>query len=52
VEEDLLVGVEGVDDEREELVDLGLEGEGLSLRCRGCSRSGAGKEKRASTPRL
>jgi hypothetical protein len=35
-EEDLLVGVEGVDDEREELVDLGLEGEGLGLRRHGC----------------
>ena len=35
-EEDLLVGVEGVDDEREQLVDLGLEGEGLRLRRHGC----------------
>ena len=31
-EEDLLVGVEGGDDEGEQLVDLGLEGEGLLLR--------------------
>ena len=30
-EEDLLVGVEGVDDERHELRDLGLEGEGLHV---------------------
>ena len=35
-EEDLLVGVEGVDDEQEQLVDLGLKGEGLHLRRRGC----------------
>ena len=34
-EEDLLVGVEGVDDERKQLVDLGLEGEGLRLRRHG-----------------
>ena len=34
-EEDLLVGVEGVDDEGEQLVDLGLEGEGLRLRRHG-----------------
>lgn len=34
-EEDLLVGVEGVDDEREQLVDLRLEGEGLGLRGHG-----------------
>ena len=31
-EEDLLVGVEGVDDEGEQLVDLRLEGERLRLR--------------------
>jgi hypothetical protein len=30
-EEDLLVGVEGVDDERKQLVDLSLEGKGLRL---------------------
>ena len=34
-EEDLLVGVEGVDDEREQLVDLRLEGERLRLRGHG-----------------
>ena len=34
-EEDLLVGVEGVDDEGEKLVDLGLEREGLRLRAAG-----------------
>jgi hypothetical protein len=38
--EDLLVGVEGVDDEREQLVDLGLEGEGLGLRGHGGSFPG------------
>jgi hypothetical protein len=40
--EDLLVGVEGVDDEREQLVDLGLEGEGLGLRGHGGSFTGGG----------
>jgi hypothetical protein len=30
-EEELLLGVESVDDEREQLVDLRLEGEGLDL---------------------
>ena len=34
-EENLLVGVEGVDDEGEQLVDLCLKGEGLRLSCRG-----------------
>ena len=34
-EEDLLVGVEGVDDEGEQLVDLSLKGEGLRLRRHG-----------------
>ncbi len=34
-EEDLLVGVEGVDDEGQQLVDLGLEGERLGLRRHG-----------------
>jgi hypothetical protein len=34
-EEDLLVGVEGVDDEGEQLVDLRLEGERLRLRGHG-----------------
>jgi len=34
-EEDLLVGVEGIDDEGEQLVDLGLEGESLRLRRHG-----------------
>ena len=31
-EEDLLVAVEGVDDQAEKLVDLGLEGKGLGVR--------------------
>ena len=35
-EEDLLVGVEGVDDERHELVDLSLEGERLNFLGHGC----------------
>ena len=34
-EEDLLVGVEGIDDEGEQLVDLGLERERLRLRAPG-----------------
>ena len=34
-EEDLLVGVKGVDDEGEQLVDLRLEGERLRLRGHG-----------------
>jgi hypothetical protein len=38
-EEDLLVGVEGVDDERKQLVDLSLEGEGLRLRLHGALSS-------------
>jgi len=32
-EEDLLVGVEGVDDEGQQLSDLGLEGEGFGVVC-------------------
>jgi len=43
-EEDLLVGVEGVDDEREQLVDLRLEGEGLRLRSHG---AGTGSSRNA-----
>jgi hypothetical protein len=43
-EEDLLVAVEGVDDEAEELVDLGLEGEGFGFGGHGSERSGGSNE--------